>query len=50
MDATFAAEWHPFSTNSPKVAKVGPEGAQGLPKDTKMEPKGTKMEPQGLPN
>ena len=50
MDYTFAAEWHPFSTNSPKVARVGPEGAQGLPKDTKMEPKGPNMEPQGLPN
>ena len=32
------------------MATVGPEGAQGLQKDTKMEPKGTKMEPQGLPN
>ena len=45
-----AEKWHPFSTNSPKVAKVGPEGAQGLPKDTKMEPEGPKMEPRGLPN
>ena len=49
MESTSAAECYPFLTNFPKVAKVGPEGGQGLPKGTTMEPKGTKMEPQGLP-
>jgi hypothetical protein len=39
-----------FLIDSHKVAKVSPEGGQGLQKDTKMEPEGTKMEPQGLPN
>ena len=49
MDYTLAAEWLHFLIDSHKVAKVGPEGAQGLPKDTKMEPEGSKMEPEMKP-
>ena len=49
MDKDAAGKCFPFLLIFPKVAKVGPEGGQGLQKDTKMEPRGTKMESQGLP-
>ena len=50
MDDSSAGKLLNFLIDSHKVAKVGPEGGQGLQKDPKMEAKGTKMEPQGLPN
>ncbi len=31
----------------PKSCPTGPQGGQGLQKDTKMEPRVTKMDPKG---
>ena len=44
------ALFRPIFGKFPQSGQSGPQGGQGLQKDTKMEPEGTKMEPQGLPN
>ena len=46
MDSSLAGKWLHFLIDSYKVAKVGPEGGQGLQKTPKWSPRVPKWSPK----